>query len=153
MKLSYQPNQVIQFILDELHQNSSLVALTNNQYYTGLLREPISLTAPMYTRIGIEYVSEGGDGLFFTQIRDYDSKRVQVKITVVTSYGNNDDHCRQIVDEISTLFSIHRKSIGSDYKIYIDNINSNIIETEQARWIGTITLEVSYLTLILEGIE
>lgn len=153
MNLTYSPNQVIQFILDELHGNSSLVALTNNQYYTGLLREPISLTAPMYTRIGIEYISESGDGYFFAQIRDYDSRKVQVKITIVTSNGNNDAHCRQIVDEISTLFSVHRKSTGNGYKIYVDNINSNIIETEQARWIGTITLDVSYLTLIPDDIK
>lgn len=146
--MSYLPNPVIQFILDELHANASLVSLTNNQYYTGLLREPISLTAPYYTRIGIEYISESGDGFFFTQIRDYDSRKVQVKITIVTSYGNNDAHCRQIVDEISTLFSVHRKKSETEYKIYIDNINSNIVETEQARWIGTITIDVNYLTLI-----
>lgn len=151
--MAYSPNQVIQFILDELHGNSSLVTLTNNQYYTGLLREPISLTAPYFTRIGIEYISEGGDGYFFTQIRDYDSRKVQVKITVVTSYGNNDAHCRQIVDEISTLFSVHRKRSETDYKIYVDNINSSITETEQARWIGTIALDISYLTLIPEGVE
>lgn len=151
--MSYPPNPVIQFILDELHQNASLVSLTNNQYYTGLLREPISLTAPYYTRIGIEYISESGDGFFFTQIRDYDSRKAQVKITIVTSYGNNDAHCRQIVDEISTLFSVHRKKSEIEYKIYIDNINSNIVENEQARWIGTITLDINYLTLIPDDIE
>jgi hypothetical protein len=151
--MSYSPNLVTQFILDELHQNASLVTLTNNQYYTGLLREPISLTAPYYTRIGIEYVSESGDGIFFTQIRDYDLRKVQIKFTIVTSYGNNDAHCRQLVDEITTLFSVHRKKTEIEYKIYIDNINSSIVETEQARWVGTITLDVSYLTLIPEGIE
>lgn len=151
--MSYPQNPVIQFILDELHQNASLVTLTNNNYYTGLLREPISLTAPCFTRVGIEYVSENGDGFFFTQIRDYDSRKVQVKITIVTSCGNNDAHCRQIVDEITTLFSIHRKNIGSDYKIYIDNISASITENEQARWIGTITLDISYLTLIPSDVE
>lgn len=151
--MSYPPNNIIQFILDELRQNSSLVTLTNNQYYTGLLREPISLMAPYYTHIGIEYVSESGDGLFFTQIRDYDLRKVQTKFTIVTSYGNNDAHCRQLVDEITTLFSVHRKKTETEYKIYIDNINSSIAETEQARWIGTITLDISYLTLIPYGVE
>lgn len=143
--MSYPPNNVIQFILDELHQNSSLVTLTDNQYYTGLLREPVSLIAPHYTRIGIEYISDSGDGFFFTQLRDWDETKVVVKITVVTSYGNNDQHCRSIVDGISDLFCINRKKTTKDYKIYIDNISTSIVETEEARWIGTINMNVAYL--------
>ena len=136
---------ISQFILDELHGNASLVALTDNKYYTGLLREPISLIAPHYTRIGIEYISDSGDGFFFTQLRDWDETKVVVKITVVTSYGNNDQHCRSIVDGISDLFCINRKKTTEDYKIYIDNISTSIVETEEARWIGTINMNVAYL--------
>jgi hypothetical protein len=139
--------------MDELHGDSTLVTLTDNQYYTGLLREPVSLVAPYYTRIGIEYVSDVGDGYFFTQIRDYDSKKVSIKITIVTSYGHNDQHCRAIVEAISDLFSIDRKKVTSTYKIYIDNINTNIVETEQARWIGTVTMDIAYLTLVPTNLE
>lgn len=139
---------VSQFILDELHSNAELVELTDNQYYTGLLREPISLIAPHYTRIGIEYVSDSGDGFFFSPLRDWDEIKVNIKITVVTSYGNNDQHCRSIVDAISYLFSVNRKKITEDYKIYVDKIDTNIVETEQARWIGTITMSLAYLTPI-----
>ena len=143
---------ISQFILDELHGNASLVALTDNKYYTGLLREPVSLTAPHYTRIGIEYISDSGDGFFFTQLRDWDETKVVVKITVVTSYGNNDQHCRSIVDGISDLFCINRKKTTEDYKIYIDNISTSIVETEEARWIGTINMNVAYLIPVPDGL-
>ena len=144
---------ISQFIMDELHENAELVELTDNRYYTGLLREPISLVAPHYTRVGIEYVSESGDGYFFTQLRDWDELKVSIKITVVTSYGNNDQHCRSIVDAISYLFSVNRKKVTDTYKIYVDKIDTSIVETEQARWIGTITMSVAYLTPIPDGIE
>lgn len=141
-------NPVIQFILDSLHGNSSIVELTDNQFYTGLLREPVSLTAPHYTRIGIEYSSDSGDGAYFTQLRDWDEKKVVIKITVVTSFGHNENHCRTVVEEICNLFSLSRKRTTSTYKVYIDKIDSNIVENEQARWIGTISLSISYLTPI-----
>jgi hypothetical protein len=145
-------NPVIQFIMDELHGDATLVSITDNQYYTGLLREPVSLTPPYYTRIGIEYISDSGPGHFFTNVRDWSDKHVQVKITVVTSYGHNDNHCRTIVEAISSLFVLHRKKTSATYKIYIDGFNTTIAETEEAKWIGTITLDVSYLTPVSSSV-
>ena len=64
----------------------------------------------------------------------------------MTSYGQNDNHCRSVVDKMVTLFLENRKDSSSDdYKIYIDSIDSNIVETDQARWTGTINLSLSYL--------
>jgi len=142
-------NPILQFILDELHGNTEIVELTDNKFYVGLLRDPVTLTEPHYTRLGIEYVSDNGDSAFFSQIRDWDEKQVQIKITIVTSYGHNENHCRQVVEDICELFSWHRKRTTSEYKIYINKITSNLVETEQARWIGTISMDVSYLTPIL----
>lgn len=144
---------VQQYILDTLHANSALVTLCDNKFFNGLLREPINLTAPHFTRVGIEYVSNSGDGYFFTQTRDFDSTQIQIKITVITSYGNNDNHCRTVMDDIVALFTTHRKKSESTYKIFIDNINSSITESEQARWTGIITMTVSYFVLIPDGIE
>ena len=141
-------NPVIQFILDSLHGNASIVELTDNQFYTGLLREPVSLTAPHYTRIGIEYSSDSGDCAYFTQLRDWDEKKVTIKITIVTSLGHNENHCRQVVEEITDLFSLNRKRTTTNYKIYVDKIDSSILETEQARWIGTISMSIAYITPI-----
>ena len=131
--------------MDTLHSDSELVILVDNQFHTGLLREPVVLNPPMYTRIGIEYSSDNRQGHFFSQIRDFTEQKVQVKITVVTSYGQNDNHCRSIVDKIVTVFLENRKESNDDYKIYVDSIDSNIVETEQARWIGTINMTLSYL--------
>ncbi len=139
---------ITQFIMDELHANQTLVTLTGNQYYTGLLREPVSLLASTYTRIGIEYVSDSGQGYFFTPIRDWSELKVQVKFTVVTSNGHNENYCRTIVDAIKDLFMVNRKKVTTTYKIYIDGINTAIVETEQARWIGTINMDVTYLTVV-----
>ena len=146
-------NPVLQFILDELHGNDEIVELTDNKFYVGLLRDPVTLTEPHVTRVGSEYVSDNGDSTFFSQIRDWDEKQVQIKITIVTSYGHNENHCRQVVEAICELFSQHQKRTTSEYKIYINKITSNIVETEQARWVGTISMDVSYLTPILETQE
>ena len=136
---------VSQYLLDTLHEDSELVTLVDNQFHTGLLREPIALNPPMYTRVGIEYSSDNRQGHFFSQIRDFTEQKVQVKITVVTSYGQNDNHCRSIVDKIVTLFLENRKETNDDYKIYVDSIDSNITETDQSRWIGVINMTLSYL--------
>ena len=136
---------ISQYLMDTLHSDSELVILVDNQFHTGLLREPVVLNPPMYTRIGIEYSSDNRQGHFFSQIRDFTEQKVQVKITVVTSYGQNDNHCRSIVDKIVTVFLENRKESNDDYKIYVDSIDSNIVETEQARWIGTINMTLSYL--------
>ena len=136
---------VMQFILDGLHSDQDLVTLTDNQFHSGLLREPVALSPPMYTRVGIEYSSDNRQGHFFSQIRDFTEQKIQVKITIVTSYGQNDNHCRSIVDTITTLFLENRKETTDDYKIYIDSIDSSIVETDQSRWIGTINMAVTYL--------
>ena len=146
-------NPVLQFVLDELHGNSEIVELTDNQFYVGLLRDPVSLTAPHYTRIGIEYISESNDNVFSSPLRDWDEAQIQIKVTIVTSYGQNENHCRQVVEAICQLFSWHRKRTTENYKIYINKINSSIVETEEARWIGTITMDVGYLVPILETQE
>jgi len=145
-------NPILQYFLDELHQDPDIKELSDNQFYVGLLRDPISLTAPHYTRIGIEYVSESGDGTYYTQLRDWDETKVQIKLTVVTSYGHNENHCRDLVKKISELFVTNRKRVTSTYKIYVDKISSNIVETEQARWVGTINYDVSYLTPVIENL-
>ena len=136
---------ISQYLLDTLHADQELVTLVDNQFHTGLLREPIALNPPMYTRVGIEYSSDNIQGHFFSQIRDFTEQKVQVKITVVTSYGQNDNHCRSIVDKIVTLFLENRKETNDDYKIYVDSIDSNITETDQSRWIGVINMTLSYL--------
>jgi hypothetical protein len=144
---------VQQFILDSLHSDSELVTLCDNKFFNGLLREPVSLTAPQFTRVGIEYVSNSGDGYFFTQIRDFDSTQIQIKITVVSSMGNNDNHCRTVTDAIMALFTTNRKKSTDNYKIFVDNISSSVTENEQARWTGIITMTVMYYVLIPDCIE
>ena len=139
---------VSQYLLDTLHSDQELVTLVDNQFHTGLLREPIALNPPMYTRVGIEYSSDNIQGHFFSQIRDFTEQKVQVKITMVTSYGQNDNHCRSIVDKIVTLFLENRKETNDDYKIYVDTIDSNITETDQSRWIGIISMTLTYLIAI-----
>lgn len=141
-------NPVLHFILEALHGDSEIVNLVDNRFYTGLLRDPVSLTAPHYTRVGIEYSSDSGDGYFFSRLRDWDENKIQIKITVVTSYGHNEDYCRQIIDAINDLFWVNRIKTTEEYKIYIDKISSSIVENEQARWIGTINLEISYVVPI-----
>jgi len=141
-------NPVLQYFLDELHSNDEIRNLSDNQFYVGLLRDPVSLTAPHYTRIGVEYVSEAEDGIYYSQLRDWNETKVQIKLTVVTSYGHNENHCRNLVEKISQLFLTNRKKTTPTYKIYVDKISSSITETEQARWIGTISFEVSYLVPI-----
>ena len=136
---------VMQFISDVLHSDQALVTMVDNQFHTGLLREPTALNPPMFTRVGIEYTSDNRQGHFFSQIRDFTEQKIQVKITIVTSYGQNDNHCRSIVDTITTLFLENRKETTNKYKIYIDSVDSNIAETDQSRWIGTINMSLTYL--------
>jgi len=144
MILTSQIEPTIQFILDELHQDSELVTLCDNQFYTGLLRTPVTLVAPHYTRVGILYTSDSGDGCFFTQVRDFDKLDINIVINVVCGLGENDNHCRKVVDTIANLFSLHRKKVTEDYKIYINKISTKIESTEQAHWVGTITMDVEY---------
>jgi len=134
--------------LDELHQDSELVTLCDNQFYTGLLRIPVTLTAPHYTRVGILYASDSGDGCFFTQVRDFDKLDISIIITVVCGLGENDNHCRKVINAMKTLFSTHRKKTTETYKIYINKIDSKVEPTDQARWTGTITMNVEYYTAV-----
>ena len=142
----YQSNPVIQFIMDVMHADSTLVTLTDNKIFSGLLREPVTLTAPYYTRVGIEYSSDNQEDYFSNQVRDWLLQQVQVKITAVTSYGSNENHCRTVVETIRHLFEVNRSKVEDTYKITVNKVSSQIQETEQARWIGTITMDVSYLT-------
>ena len=139
-------NPVIQFIMDIMHADSTLVTLTDNKIFSGMLREPVSLTAPHYTRVGIEYASDNQEDYFSSQIRDWLFQQVQVKITVITSYGNNENHCRAVVETIRHLFEVNRSKVENTYKITVNKLTSQIQETEQARWIGNVTLDISYLT-------
>ena len=143
-------NPVIQFILDTLHDNEDVRLAVDNQFYVGLLRAPVSLTAPHYTRVGIEYVSDSGDNIFFTTIRDWDETKIQIKVTVVSSYGHNDAYCRNVVESICQLFMTNRKQETLTHKIFVDQISSSIVESEDARWTGTINLTVSYMVPVIE---
>lgn len=146
-------NPVIQFIMDVIHADSTLVTLTDNKIFSGMLREPVSLTSPYYTRVGIEYASDNQEDYFSSQIRDWLFQQVQVKITVITSYGNNENHCRTVVETIRHLFEINRSKVEDAYKITVNKVSSQIQENEQARWIGNVTLDMSYLTEMEDGVE
>ena len=133
-------NPVLQFILDELHGNDEIVELTDNKFYVGLLRDPVTLTEPHFTRLGIEYVSDNGDSAFFSQIRDWDEKQVQIKITIVTSYGHNENHCRQVVEAICELFSCIEKELLQNIKFILIKLlvilsrRSKLVGLEQFLW-------------------
>ena len=146
MILTSQIEPAIQFILDELHLNNELVTLCDNQFYTGLLRIPVILTAPHYTRVGILYSQDSSQNCFFSNVRDFNATNLTIVITVVCGLGENDNHCRKVVDNMVALFAGHRKKTSDTYKIYINKIDSKIEPTEQARWTGTITLDVEYYT-------
>ena len=145
-------NPVIQFVKDVMHSDSTLVTLTDNKIFSGMLREPSSLTAPHYTIVGIEYSSDNQEDYFSSQIRDWLLQQVQVKITVSTSYGSNENHCRTVVETIRHLFEVNRSKVEDTYKIIVNKVSSQIQETEQARWIGNVTLDVSYLTEMEENV-
>ena len=133
-------NPVLQFILDELHGNDEIVELTDNKFYVGLLRDPVTLTEPHVTRVGSEYVSDNGDSTFFSQIRDWDEKQVQIKITIVTSYGHNENHCRQVVEAICELFSCIEKELLQNIKFILIKLlvilsrRSKLVGLEQFLW-------------------
>lgn len=135
---------VTQFILDELHSDQQIVNMTDNQFYTGLLRTPISLSPPHYTRVGIKYNRDTTDNDFFSDIRDFSITNLTVTVQVWSAYGDNDNHCRMIVDKIVDLFGKNRKKVTENYQIYINSISS-VIEESDSKWIGNIEMKVVYL--------
>jgi hypothetical protein len=57
------------------------------------------------------------------------------------------------VETIRHLFEVNRSKVEEAYKIMVNKVGSQIQETEQARWIGNVTLDVSYLTEMEDGVE
>ena len=109
--------------MDELRNPDNLIAgMVDNQIFSGLPRTPSTLIEPHYTRIGVEYATDSGDGYFFTEFRDFDCLNIKIKITVSSAYGENENYCRDIMERICYLFSIHRKKITTDYRIFIESI-------------------------------
>lgn len=146
-------NKTIQFLMDELRNPDNLIAgMVDNQIFSGLPRTPSTLIEPHYTRIGIEYATDSGDNYFFTEFRDFDCLNIKIKITVSSAYGENENYCRSIMEEIKDLFAVNRKKITSTYRIFVDNVQTGIIEENNERWIGTINMDVRQFDVIPEGI-
>ncbi len=146
-------SETIQFIMDELRNpDNGITQLCDNQIFSGMPRIPSTLIAPHYTRIGVEYSTESGDGYFFTPHRDFDNLDIKVKILVSSAYGENENYCRDIMEKICYLFSIHRKKITTDYRIFIDNVQADVIEENNERWNGTINISVRQFEKIPENI-
>lgn len=146
-------NKTIQFIMDELRNPNNLIAgMVDNQIFSGLPRTPSTLIEPHYTRIGVEYVTDSGDNYFFTEFRDFDCLNIKINITVSSAYGENENYCRSIMEEIKDLFAINRKKITTTYRIFVDNVQTGIIEKNNERWIGTINMDVRQFDVIPEGI-
>jgi len=146
-------NKTIQFLMDELRNPDNLIAgMVDNQIFSGLPRTPSTLIEPHYTRIGVEYATDSGDGYFFTEFRDFDCLNIKIKITVSSAYGENENYCRDLMERICYLFSIHRKKITTDYRIFIDNVQTDVIEENNERWNGTINMSVRQFEKIPEDI-
>jgi hypothetical protein len=57
------------------------------------------------------------------------------------------------VETIRHLFEVNRSKVEDTYKITVNKVSSQIQETEQARWIGNVTLDLDYLTEMEDGVE
>jgi len=50
------------------------------------------------------------------------------------------------------LFSNHRKKITDDYRIFIDKIQTGVIEENNEQWTGTINMNIRQFAPIPENI-
>ena len=143
----------IQFLVNELRNPENQIAsMVDNQIFSGLSRTTNDLISPHFTKIGLEYTSDNSDGYFFTEFRDFDCKNINVKITVSSAYGENDNYCQEVINNIVTLFSNHRKKITDDYRIFIDKIQTGVIEENNEQWTGTINMNIRQFAPIPENI-
>lgn len=144
----------IQFLIDELRDPDNHIAdMVDNQIFSGLSRTSNKKIPPHNTQIGIEYTSDNNDGYFFTEFRDFDCKNIEAKITISSAYGENDNYCQEIINNIVDLFSKHRKKITNEYRIFIDKIQTGVIEENNERWTGTINMNIRQFTLIPDNIS
>jgi len=56
------------------------------------------------------------------------------------------------MSKIVYLFSIHRKKITEDYRIFVDNVQMDLIEENNERWNGTINMSIRQFEKVPNGI-
>lgn len=139
----------VQFIMDELRSPTNTVSgMVDNQIFAGKNRLPISFVSPHLTRIGVDVSSETDEGYFFTTTRDFDCNNIKIKIIVLSANGEDNNYCDSVVNAIISLFSVHRKKITSEYRIFIDSMSTSVEEDNSEHWTGNIELAIKQYTPI-----
>ncbi len=121
---------------DVLHQ------LTDHKYISKLPRVDMVLDDTNKTVVGVTIVNADQESYFRSQIRGYIRSEITAQVMVLTGYGSDDQHCREVVSALIDIFQ-DASCIGS-YRIFINSLKSEIKPGEsQGRWIGNLTISIT----------
>jgi hypothetical protein len=131
----------IQFIMNTLKADSTLVGMVDNKIITELPRSDITLNGTHKSVIGMTIMTASQSSYFVSQIREYLRSEITAQVSVLTGYEQNDSYCRAVVARVRDCLQ-DAQYIGL-YRIFINSAKYEIkADGSTGKWAGNLTLDI-----------
>ena len=119
-----------------------LHSLTDHKYIAEIPNTDMVLNGAHKTVVGVTILGSTRTSYFMSTIREYLKSDVSAQITVLTGYGSNDSHCRNVISEILNVMQ-DAQYIGT-YRIFINSAKWEIkVDGSPQKWVGNINLDIT----------
>ena len=119
-----------------------LHSLTDHKYIAEIPNTYMVLNGAHKTVVGVTILGSTRTSYFMSTIREYLKSDVSAQITVLTAFGSNDSHCRNVISGILNVLQ-DAQYIGT-YRIFINSVKWEIkVDGSPQKWVGNITLDIT----------